>query len=152
MNIPPRKWFGWLRRLQLWAAGDQELHHNNLPARASWLVQSFLVKHQITQVTQLPYSPDLAPYNFRLFPKLKSSLKGNRFWTTDEIQENTMGQLMAFGRTVWGPMVPTWKETEASLSYVQCFLYLVYSSINVSIFHSTWLDTFWTDLVVYQLL
>ena len=33
----------------------------------------------------------------------------------------------------------TLKETEVSLSYVQCFLYLVSSSINVSIFHSTWL-------------
>ena len=37
--------------------------------------------------------------------------------------------------------------TEVSLSYVQRFLYLVSSSINVSIFHSVWLDTFWTDLV-----
>ena len=30
---------------------------------------------------------------------------------------------------------------------VQCFLCLVSSSINVSIFHSTWLDSFWTDLI-----
>ena len=30
------------------------------------------------------------------------------------------------------------------LSYVQYFLYLVSSLINVSIFHSTWMDTFWT--------
>ena len=51
------------------------------------------------------------------------------------------------GGTVQGPKVPTLKRTEASLSYVQCFLYLVSSSINVFIFHSTWLDTFWTDLV-----
>ena len=28
-----------------------------------------------------------------------------------------------------------------------CFLYIVSSSINVSIFHITWLDTFWTDLI-----
>ena len=41
---------------------------------------------------------------------------------------------------------PTMKGTEASLSHVQCFLYLVSSSINFSIFHSMWLDTFWTDL------
>ena len=47
------------------------------------------------------------------------------------------------GRTDWGPKVPTLKGTEASLSYVQCFLYLV-SSINVFIFHITWLDTLWT--------
>ena len=43
--------------------------------------------------------------------------------------------------------MPTLKGTEASLSYVQCFLYLVSSSINVSIFHITWVDTFWTDLL-----
>ena len=94
-----------------------------------------------------PYSPDLAPWNFWLFPKLKSSLKGKRFQTTDEIQENMMGQLMVIRRIVWGPKVPILKGTEASLSKVQCFLYHVSSSINVSIFHVTWLDTFWTDPV-----
>ena len=41
----------------------------------------------------------------------------------------------------------TLKGTEASLSYVQCFLYIVLSSVNVSIFHITWLDAFWTDLI-----
>ena len=54
----------------------------------------FLAKHQITQVTQPPYSPDWVPCDFWLFPKLKSPLKGKRFQTIDEIQENTMGQLM----------------------------------------------------------
>ena len=104
----------------------------------------FFSEHQITQLTQPPYSPDLGPYDFWLFPKLKSPLKGERFQTVDEIQENMTGQPMAIGRTVWGPKVSTLKGTEASLSYVQC--YLVSSPINVSIVHSTWLDTFWTDL------
>ena len=61
---------------------------------------SFLMKHQITKVIQIPYSPDLAPCDFWLFPKLKSSLKAKRFQTIDEIQENMTGQLMAIGRTV----------------------------------------------------
>ena len=93
-----------------------------------------------------------------LFPELKSPLKGKRYQTIDEIQENAIGQLTRIstkgfqsvlnsgrdaGRTVWGLKVPTLKGTEASLSYVQCFLYLV-SSINVFIFHITWLDTLWT--------
>ena len=95
-----------------------------------------------------PYSPDLVPCNFWLFPKLKSSLRGKRFQTIDEIQENVKGQLMVIERTVWGPKVPTLKVTEASLSYVQCTLYLVSSSINVSIFHISWLDTFWTNLTL----
>ena len=81
-----------------------------------------------------PYSPDLVSCDFWLFQKLKSLLKGKRFQSIDEIQENTTGQLMATVRTLWGPKVPTLKGTEASLSYVQCFLYLVSSTINVSIF------------------
>ena len=78
--------------------------------------------------------------SFWLFPKLKSPLKGKRFQTVSEIQESTIGQLMVIGRTVWGPKVPTLKGT--SLSYVQCFSYLVSSSTNVSILPMTWLDTF----------
>ena len=147
LNIPPWKLFGWFRRPQLWAAGDWQLHHNNIPTHASYLMQRFLAKYQITQVIQSPYSPDLVPCDFWLFPRLKSHLKGKRFQTIDEIQENMTGQQMVIGRTVWGPKVPTLKETEVSLSYIQCFLYFVSSSINVSIFPITWLDTFWTDLI-----
>ena len=104
------------------------------------------MKHQIIQVTQPPCSQDLVPFDFWLFPKLKSPLKGKKFQTVYEIQENMMGQLMAIGRTVWYPKVPTLKGTKAWVAYVQCLLYLVSSSTNVSIFHSTWMDTFWTDL------
>ena len=97
-------------------------------------------------LSPLPLSSDLVPCGFWLFPKLKSPLKGKRFQTTDKIRENITGQLMVIGRTVWGPKVPTLKGTEVSLSYVHCFLYLVPSSINVSIFHSLWLGTFWTAI------
>ena len=38
-------------------------------------------------MTQPFYTPDLAPCDFWLFPKLKSSFKGNRFQTGDENQE-----------------------------------------------------------------
>ena len=137
---------GWFRRPQLLATGDWQLHHNNAPANASHLLQ-FLGETLNHLGDSAPYSPDLMPCNFWLFLKLKSSLKGKRFQTIGEIQENTTGQLMAIGRTVWGPQVPTLKGTEASLTYVQCFLYLLSSSINVSIFHIIWRDTFWTDLI-----
>ena len=71
------------------------------------------------------FSPTIAPFgtcNFWLFPKPKSPLKGKRFQTISETQENKTGQLMAIGRTVWGPKVPTLKGTEAALSCVQMFL------------------------------
>jgi hypothetical protein len=33
-----------------------------------------------------PYSPDLAPCDFFLFPKMKLKLKGRRFGTIEEIE------------------------------------------------------------------
>jgi hypothetical protein len=36
-----------------------------------------------------PYSPDLAPCDFFLFPKMKLQLKGRRFDTTKEIHAET---------------------------------------------------------------
>ena len=88
------------------------------------------------------YSQDSVLCDSWLFLKLKSPLKGKTFHTINEIQENTTGHLMEIGRTGWGPKGPTLKGTEVSLSSVQCFLYLVSSSVDFSILHSTWLDTF----------
>ena len=133
LNIPPQKLFVWFRRPQLCATGDWQLHHDNVPAHESGLMQFFFAKHQITQVTQPLYIPDLVPCDFWLFLKLKSPLRGKRFQTINEIQENTIGQLMAIGRTGWCPKMPTLKGPETSLSCVQCFLYLVSSSINASV-------------------
>ena len=37
-------------------------------------------------IPQPPYSPDMAPYDFFLFPKIKRTFKGRRFSSTDEIE------------------------------------------------------------------
>jgi len=51
----------------------------NMPAHSTALVQAFLAKRHITQVCQHPYSPELAPCDFWLDPKLKLLLKRRRF-------------------------------------------------------------------------
>jgi transposase len=33
-----------------------------------------------------PYSPDLAPSDFYLFPKMKKHLRGQRFHTSEDVQ------------------------------------------------------------------
>ena len=70
LNILLWKLFGWFRRPKLWATDDWELHHNNVPAHVSCLVQSFLAKHQITQVTQhCPLQPRFGALRLLAFPK-----------------------------------------------------------------------------------
>jgi hypothetical protein len=48
-----------------------------------------------------PYSPDLDPAEFFLFPKLKTILKGRRFQTMEEIQENAIRELRAITESVF---------------------------------------------------
>jgi hypothetical protein len=56
-----------------------QLHHDDAPAHSTAIVQAFSAKHHITHISQLHYSPDLAPRDFWLFPNLKLPLKGKRF-------------------------------------------------------------------------
>ena len=44
----------------------------------------------IKTVPQPPYSPDLAPCGFCLFPKLKEKLRGCRYETIEEMKEAVM--------------------------------------------------------------
>jgi len=49
-------------------------------------VREFLAHHNITTLPHPPYSPDLALYDFFLFPKLKTHLKGHHFGTDENVQ------------------------------------------------------------------
>jgi hypothetical protein len=44
-------------------------------------------------VLHSPYLPDLAPYDFAFFPKLKMKLKGRRFETVSNIQRESQAAL-----------------------------------------------------------
>jgi hypothetical protein len=68
-----------------------------------------LAKHHITQVCQPPYSPDLAPCNFWLFPRLKSPLKGRRFQTMGAIKEKATRQLIAIPKEDFADCFEKWK-------------------------------------------
>jgi len=51
----------------------------------SILVRQFLTQRSVTILEQPSYSPDLAPADFLLFPRLKATLKGSRFVDIKEI-------------------------------------------------------------------
>jgi transposase len=56
------------------------------------LVKGFLANNNVRKRERPPYSPNLAPAEFHLFPQLKSALKGRRFCdATDIIKNGTEG-------------------------------------------------------------
>ena len=70
----------------LFKSGQWHFHQDNTPVHNSILVRDYLSKMGIKTVTQPPYSPDLAPCDFWLFPKLR----GCRYETIEEMKEAVM--------------------------------------------------------------
>ena len=84
------------KRPVTWQENRWMLQHDNAPSHSLFLVRDFLAKRATTVLPQPPYSPDLAPADFFLFPKLKSTLKGRRFESIEAIKTNSLVQLRAF--------------------------------------------------------
>ena len=81
------------KRPDQWRNNTWLLHHDEAPAHAALLTRRFLTDNNMTVVPHPPYSPDLAPSDFFLFPKLKMKLKGRRFQTLEEIQAESQAVL-----------------------------------------------------------
>ena len=71
------------KRPALFKSSQWHFHQDNAPAHTSILVTDYLTKMGIKTIPQPPYSPDLAPCGFCLFPKLR----GCRYETIDEMKE-----------------------------------------------------------------
>jgi histone-lysine N-methyltransferase SETMAR len=76
------------KRPELWQNG-WILHQDNAPAHNALSVKQFLANKNITVTEHPPYSPDLAPCDFYLFPKIKLVLKGTNFLSVEDVKVKT---------------------------------------------------------------
>ena len=92
------------KRPALFKSGQWHFHEDNAPVQLYLFLTDYLTKMGIKTVRHPPYSPDLAPCDFWLFPKLKEKLRGCRYETIEEMKEavtkvidmHTRGLLWAF--------------------------------------------------------
>ena len=70
-------------RLAVFKLDQWHFHQDNAPVHNSILVTDYLSKMGIKTVPHRPYSQDLAPYDFWLFPKLR----GCRYERIEEMKE-----------------------------------------------------------------
>lgn len=98
------------KRPELWRSDNWFFHHDNAPAHSALRTCEFLAKHSITVLPHPPYSPDLAPCDFFLFPKLKKPLKGRRFETISEIKANATRELKAITKEAYQDCFNKWKH------------------------------------------
>jgi histone-lysine N-methyltransferase SETMAR len=73
--------------------GDFFLLHDNAPAHKAASICQFLTPKKCYNPLSPPYSPDLSPPDYFLFPKLKMKLKGLHSADVAEIQEAVTDEL-----------------------------------------------------------
>lgn len=61
-------------------------HHDNAPAHRAIDTQDTIDFLGMERIPHAPYSPDLAPMDFALFPRLKSDLRGKRFADLNDLR------------------------------------------------------------------
>ena len=71
------------KRPTLFKSGQWHFHQDNAPVHNSIFVMNYLTKMGIKTLPHPPYSPDLAPCDFWLFPKLR----GCRYETIEKMKE-----------------------------------------------------------------
>jgi len=84
------------KRPELWRVGNWLLHDDNAPSHRALVTHEFLAHNSIITLPHPPYSPDLAPCDFFLFPNMNLQLKGRCFDRMEEIQresQNVLGTL-----------------------------------------------------------
>jgi len=83
------------------------LHHDNALCHTSLPVWQFVSNKNITVC---PYSPDLAPYDFWLFPKVKMTMKGKHFESIQDIKAAMRAQLKALAKEDFQNCFRKWQE------------------------------------------
>ena len=76
------------------------LFHDNAPSHNAAIVKKFLANRNVAVLHHPPYSPDLAPADYLLFPKFTFPLKGRHF-QTEEIQCAVTRELNNISKTAF---------------------------------------------------
>jgi len=81
------------KRPEKWRANSWFLLPDNAPTHRSVLVKEVLAKSNVATLEHPPYSPDLSPADFYLFPRLKSALKGRSVCDATDVIKNATKEL-----------------------------------------------------------
>jgi [histone H3]-lysine36 N-dimethyltransferase SETMAR len=86
------------------------LHHDNAPAHTSRVCQDTLDEIGVELLSHPPYSPDLAPCDFFLFPELKKHLRGVRFQSDNEVNNAVSGALKVISKDGFWNVFEAWQK------------------------------------------
>ena len=88
------------KRKSQWVTNSWFLNHDNAPPHTA--------QRNVPTLEVPPYSPDLAPSDFFLFPKLKTVLKGTRFPDLETLKRAVTKELKKFSEMDFQERFEAW--------------------------------------------
>lgn len=86
------------------------LHHDNASSHTARQTKMFLNTQNVEILDHPPYSPDLSPNDFFTFPKIKQSLRGQRFSSPEEAVDAYKSAILTTPTSEWNKCFKNWFE------------------------------------------
>ncbi len=86
---------------ELYDSRDWFLMYDIAPAHTAIIVQQYLAKKDVTCLSHPPYSPDLSPPDYCLFPKLTTSFPKRFKSILTTFEKNTKKHFLLIPMQVW---------------------------------------------------
>ena len=103
----------------MWTGKNWQLYFDNAPAHSAHAIKGFLAINNTALVRQPPYYPDLAPFDFWLFPKLKTTLKRTRFQSCKTIMKKTTAELRSIPEEEFKRRFQKWQRRWEKCAHLQ---------------------------------
>jgi len=84
------------------------LHHDNASSHTARQTIGYLKQNNIELLTHCPYSPDLSPNDFFLFPTIKKKMRGQRFSTPEQAVEAFKFHVSEVPISQWNKCFENW--------------------------------------------
>ncbi|XP_025152513.1 histone-lysine N-methyltransferase SETMAR-like [Harpegnathos saltator] len=84
------------------------LHQDNASSHTSAQTRDFLRTEKVELMGYPPYSPDLAPNDFFLFPQIKNKLRGQHFSTPEEAVDAFKMHVLEVPQSEWKKCFENW--------------------------------------------
>ena len=87
---------------------DVLLHHDNASPHKTKIVKDYLEKQGLQVLPHPPYSPDLAPCDFWLFPTLKERLAARKFYRMQDLPNAVFSELRNIPKEDYAVAIDKW--------------------------------------------
>ena len=101
----PKVFQVWCKRRTRTGVCGLLLHRDNASAHTAAVTLDFLAAGNIHLVTHQPYSPDLAPCDWFLFPSVKRQLKGKQFQNAEDAGAFFEGFILDIPQLTWSGVI-----------------------------------------------